>query len=332
LQNGSGESPAETAGILEASPYGRAYALARRLARQSTTPYAYALAIKRYLQANETYDENTVVSRYPILEFLFTSHRGYCQQFAGAMALLLRMGGVPARVAVGFTSGSYQSAEHEYSVSDIDAHAWVEAWFPGYGWVTFDPTPGQDPALSGKVPPATPVPSSAGAFPIHRVLPATHTATPTSTARRAGVHAGVAKAARGGSGGSVPWAAVVLAAAAAALIALLLRWTWLARAGAADPVVELERAFARGGRPLAPGTTLVALEHRFREDPDTAAYIHDLRLARYATAPIPPTALWPHRRAGRRALRAQLAFGRRPFGRLRALWALPPAPPRRRLK
>ena len=63
------------------------------------------------------------------------------------MALLLRLGGVPARVAAGFTSGQYDPTSHRWLVTDFDAHAWVEAFFPGYGWVRFDPTPASaDPA------------------------------------------------------------------------------------------------------------------------------------------------------------------------------------------
>ena len=87
------------------------------------------------------YDQNPPVSPYPLETFLLHSKLGYCQQFAGAMALLLRMGGVPARVSVGFTPGSYDGATHSYIVTDQDAHAWVEVWFPRYGWVRFDPTP-----------------------------------------------------------------------------------------------------------------------------------------------------------------------------------------------
>ena len=64
------------------------------------------------------------------------------------MALLLRMGGIPARVATGFTSGSYDRKAKEYVVRDLDAHSWVEAWFPDYGWVTFDPTPSAAPPRS----------------------------------------------------------------------------------------------------------------------------------------------------------------------------------------
>ncbi len=70
-----------------------------------------------------------------------TSEPGYCQQFSGAMALLLRMGGVPARVASGFTSGSFDRSRDEWVVRDVDAHSWVEVYFPGQGWVAFDPTP-----------------------------------------------------------------------------------------------------------------------------------------------------------------------------------------------
>ena len=83
----------------------------------------------------------------PLDAFLFRDKAGYCQQFSGAMALLLRMGGVPARVAAGFTPGDARHrARREFVVRDFDAHSWVEAYFPGYGWVTFDPTPAIAPA------------------------------------------------------------------------------------------------------------------------------------------------------------------------------------------
>src|SRR5205807_8603 len=123
-----------------------AYALALRLERGAATPFAYVRAVEGYLARGFTYNESPAPAAYPLETFLLRTRAGYCQQFAGAMALLLRMGGVPARVSVGFTSGSYDTATRRWLVSDLDAHAWVEAGFPRYGWVRFDPTPAAAPA------------------------------------------------------------------------------------------------------------------------------------------------------------------------------------------
>ena len=88
-----------------------------------------------------TYDLSTAPGNGDdaLVEFLTRGRRGYCEQFASAMAVMLRTVGVPARVAVGFTGG--QETGDGRSVGTADAHAWVEAWFAGVGWTTFDPTP-----------------------------------------------------------------------------------------------------------------------------------------------------------------------------------------------
>ena len=138
------------AAAIENSPYAQAYALAQQLAARSRTPYKFVQRVMAYLANGYTYDEYPPPTQYPIATFLFQNRLGYCQQFAGSMALLLRMGGVPARVSTGFTTGNYDSATKSYLVSDVDAHAWVEVWFPGYGWVTFDPTPAAAPARGGR--------------------------------------------------------------------------------------------------------------------------------------------------------------------------------------
>jgi hypothetical protein len=109
---------------------------------QATTPYDQIVAIQDYLQ-DFTYDVHV---RAPtgvndLLYFLTKSHRGYCEQFAGAMAVMLRSLGFPARVAVGFTPGTYQSGSKTYSITTQNAHSWVEVEFPGYGWLAFEPTP-----------------------------------------------------------------------------------------------------------------------------------------------------------------------------------------------
>src|SRR5206468_6751147 len=131
------------------SPYAGVAALARRLRAGARTPIDYVRAIERYLQQGYAYDESPPRRSAPLAAFLLRDRRGYCQQFSGAMAMLLRMGGVPARVAAGFTPGIVdQSRGGDYVVRDIDAHSWVEAFFPGIGWVTFDPTPSIAPARS----------------------------------------------------------------------------------------------------------------------------------------------------------------------------------------
>jgi transglutaminase-like putative cysteine protease len=118
---------------------------ARRLTAGTTSPYAATVAIERWLRSDGgfAYDERppAPVRLPPLVDFLERSKLGYCQQFAGSMALMLRYVGIPARVAVGFTSGTWKNGV--WTVSDRDAHAWVEAWFAGYGWLTFDPTPGR---------------------------------------------------------------------------------------------------------------------------------------------------------------------------------------------
>jgi transglutaminase-like putative cysteine protease len=120
------------------------YDVARRLTAEAAGPYEAALAIETWLRLTGgfRYDEQPPrVTGEPLARFVLDQKRGYCQHFAGAMALMLRMLGVPARVAVGFTSG--KKDEGDWIVSDTDAHAWVEAWFDGYGWLPFDPTPGR---------------------------------------------------------------------------------------------------------------------------------------------------------------------------------------------
>jgi transglutaminase-like putative cysteine protease len=296
--------------VLQSSPYAPAYALAQRLRRGAATPYAYVRAVESYLAHGFTYDENPLPSPYPIEDFLVNTRAGYCQQFAGAMALLLRMGGVPARVAVGFTQGNYDTATHEWLVSDLDAHAWVEAWFPGYGWVRFDPTPPADPARGGHSSISPSTGSGANTPAQHN---SSHGAGSTSNpAAATGAHHGA-----GGSSGAVTG----LAIAAAVLAALLTAGVLLTRSlppGEAE-LAELERAFARSGRPLGPDATLLSLERRLAASPPAAGYVRALRESRFGTGgAAQPT------RAQRRALRAQLRAGLGPLGRLQALWALPP--------
>jgi transglutaminase-like putative cysteine protease len=120
------------------------YQVARRIAGRASTAYAAVLAIESWLRQTGgfTYDESPPRGRgAPLVSFVTQTKAGYCQHFAGAMAGMLRMLGVPARVAVGFTSGTLDDGT--WVVTDHDAHAWVEVWFAGIGWIPFDPTPGR---------------------------------------------------------------------------------------------------------------------------------------------------------------------------------------------
>ena len=107
-------------------------------------------AIERHLQdeGDYVYSERVPRSDLPLDNFLFEEKRGYCQQFSGAMALMLRMVGIPTRVVAGFAPGSFNRDTSEYRVRDLDAHSWVEVYFHGIGWVPFDPTPTIAPAES----------------------------------------------------------------------------------------------------------------------------------------------------------------------------------------
>jgi protein-glutamine gamma-glutamyltransferase len=77
----------------------------------------------------------------PLADFLFVRQKGHCEYFASAMAVMLRSLGIPARIANGFQSGTYNPVSGLYVIRASDAHSWVEAYDPVEGWVTFDPTP-----------------------------------------------------------------------------------------------------------------------------------------------------------------------------------------------
>ncbi|HEU5065593.1 MAG TPA: transglutaminase domain-containing protein [Gaiellaceae bacterium] len=123
------------------------YDVATRVAGRARNPYAAAVALEAWFRSagGFVYDEHPPRARgaAPLVQFVTDTKRGYCQHFAGAMALMLRYLGIPARVAAGFTSGVYDKEREQWAVYDRDAHTWVEVWFDGFGWLPFDPTPGR---------------------------------------------------------------------------------------------------------------------------------------------------------------------------------------------
>jgi len=121
--------------------------LAQKITATKVTPYDKAEAIESYLR--NTYKYSTVVKsapagRDPVDYFLFDLKADFCEYFASSMAVMLREVGVPARVVEGFTAGELDSG-NRYVVRELNAHAWVEAYFPSYGWIEFEPTPSELP-------------------------------------------------------------------------------------------------------------------------------------------------------------------------------------------
>ncbi len=144
--------------------------IAGDVTRGATTAFQEALDIQSYLRrAPFTYNLNVAPLSSPLaLEtFLDSSHTGYCQQFAVAMAALARAIGLPARVAVGFTPGT-RTGPDTYTVTNHDAHAWPEIWFPNTGWLRFEPTPSARTQPPNYPAGATPAPGThGGSHPAH---------------------------------------------------------------------------------------------------------------------------------------------------------------------
>ncbi len=117
--------------------------LARKITASANNPYDKSVAMESYLRRNFRYTLNLTGTpgRDPLAHFLFETRAGHCEYFASAMAVMLRAIGIPSREVNGFLPGEYNDLGGDYIVRASDAHSWVEAFFPGSGWITFDPTP-----------------------------------------------------------------------------------------------------------------------------------------------------------------------------------------------
>jgi hypothetical protein len=306
---------------LAGSPYLRVYELAQRLTRDSRSDYDVVQAIQDHLRGGAyRYDQDVGQRHYPLPAFLFRDKAGYCQQFSGAMALMLRMEGIPSRVVSGFSPG-FLEKDGTYRVRDTDAHSWVEVWFSGIGWVPFDPTPSAAPAASRPV-------TDGAATPL--------TIDPNGRGRAAALEANIT----GGELGAVDtgpgepsrapfyiFLALCLPAAAAAFEWRRRRQRLRTPDGAPAQLAELVRAhrMLNGDRPGGSGMTLLELERELSPaGPAATGYVAKLRHNRFARG--------RPRRPGpgeRRALRRALAKGSGPLRRLRLMRAFPPGGPGR---
>jgi transglutaminase-like putative cysteine protease len=258
----------------------------------------------------------------PLADFMLNSHRGYCQQFSGAMALVLRLHGIPARVAAGFLPGRLQGSD-TYIVNDRDAHTWVEVYFPRYGWIPFEPTPGaQLPTdTSSSNPHFAAIRTGGGNVPpglrqyLGRIF-----GVPTNAAAIAKAHQEaqafgprgstapiVIPGSNGGHGKFFTWlltSIVVVLAAVLALKALAVRWRYLRRgprAKAAAAYHDLATFVADQGMEVRPDDTFEELAERVQATfgVDATSFGRSATRARYA-----PLALAePEARLLRRQLR-----------------------------
>lgn len=129
--------------------------LATEITATATTPFEKAIFITRYLRENVKYAATIPEvprGKDPLEWVLFEYKQAYCVYYASAEVLMLRSAGVPARMAVGFAQGQRQGNSNNYTVRRLNAHAWPEVYFPGIGWVEFEPTAGQAP-LDRPLPP-----------------------------------------------------------------------------------------------------------------------------------------------------------------------------------
>jgi transglutaminase-like putative cysteine protease len=203
-------------------PYPRVLALARSVTAHDTTTYDKVQSLIHWIGTHTRYSENIPplpAGADTVDEFLFGNRVGFCEQISTSLAVMLRSLGIPAREAVGYVPGSYDPITDLYEVHADDAHAWVQVWFPGYGWQNFDPT--------AAVPLSNPSP---GATALHDV---------------------------GSALGRVPPVPVVVVLVFAGLGALVVRWRRARPATWGERVARLaERAGRRAGRPRRPSETL----------------------------------------------------------------------------
>ena len=203
--------------------YPRVLALAQSITAGDTTTYDKVQSLIDWMGAHTHYSLD--IPPLPpgadtVDEFLFGNRVGFCEQISTSLAVMLRSLGIPAREAVGYVPGGYDPITDLWQIYADDAHAWVQVWFPGYGWQNFDPT--------AVVPPSNPSPGATALKDVAGAL------------RR------------------VPWVPVVAVLAGAGLVVVVVRWrrslpaTWAARVAR-----DAERAGRRAGRPRRASETLV---------------------------------------------------------------------------
>jgi transglutaminase-like putative cysteine protease len=145
LRGAGNELPAFAFAYLQVPPTldPRIPQLASQISGSASNSYDKAVALEQYLKTHYGYTLQLPRSAVadPLANFLFERKQGHCEYFASSLAVMLRTLRIPSRVVNGFLSDEFNDVTGNYVVRARNAHAWVEAYFPGYGWITFDPTP-----------------------------------------------------------------------------------------------------------------------------------------------------------------------------------------------
>ncbi len=207
--------------------------LTDRITAGRTSAYSKAVALQQWFTepGNFTYSLTTSLPPGPkgLIAFVTKDRRGFCQQFAFAMAVMARLAGIPSRVVVGYTQGVYHG-HNTWQVRTSDAHAWPELYFKGVGWLRFEPTPSGSPGEAGQatasapaysIPPLgiiapTPSPSSSTATPGAIARSHSSPGGPRSRLKHPGATGAAAQRAPSSLPAALLIIAVVLVAAAAA--------------------------------------------------------------------------------------------------------------------
>ncbi|HEY4999482.1 MAG TPA: transglutaminase domain-containing protein, partial [Usitatibacter sp.] len=120
----------------------RTIALARQWARESPDARTLLATVFQFYNREFTYtlEPPALDPRDPYDDFLFQTKQGFCEHYAGSFALIMRAAGIPARIVTGYQGGEVNPINDELIIRQADAHAWVEIWLPGEGWIRVDPT------------------------------------------------------------------------------------------------------------------------------------------------------------------------------------------------
>ncbi len=360
IATATGRLPASVGGAL-ALPSGFLEAhqgVINAIVRDAATPWDRAVALRDFFTDGAfTYDlDPRLGDGTDAIDTFLRTRRGFCQQFAATFAAFGRAAGLPTRVVVGFTPGTYDELNDEYVVHGRDAHAWVEVYFAGLGWRTFDPTP------------AGPLPGQADLRPATGSTGTATTTTPTTAPDTSATSTGRPStgtprvresdplistgSGTGGSGWSVRTILLVVLLAAAGVFAAV--WALLRLLGprrrrsrrrrAPDPAHRIGGAWsetldecARAGYPPSPALTpaeqIRSLDRRGvpRGALPALRDLAELHAEQEFSGRVPdaeaPTRAWTAAEAVREALRAETPAPKRARQLVQATFgAAPPAP------